>query len=1060
MLRNHRRPSSRAAAGPTPRRSAPRRLKEHGSTHPASAYGAAPHLPARPAKKPKRRRWASVQAGWAVLATLLAVAAGSGCTRTHYRLQADRQSYDAIAQKASDPRWPLRDIEVYSQPGARFFDPFSPDAEPMAPDDPTSHQLMHWVDGKHGYLRWDKNGLIPTVVQPGWVVPAPQDSQGRPELDLQAALDVARLHSRDYQANLEDVYLSALDVTFERFRFDSQYFFNDLLTQTITGPNRPGAGGQSSNVIQNTATPSVQKLYANGGQLMIDLANTIVWQVAGTDSFNASQLASFSFTQPLLRFASRARNLERLTRSERTLLANVRSMERYRQSFFVFIATGADPGQGPQRSGGVLGGAGLEGFTGVGTSGFGSIGTGANTAGNGGNAGGAGAGLAGGFLGRMQETQQIRNQRSTVAQLRQSLAQLQAAYDANRIDLFQVDQARQALFNTQSQLLTAENTFQDNLDAYKLVLGLPPQLEISLNDGFLEPFQLLSASTSDLQDRLRFFLEQLRVQPPRSAEEWALVQTALGRLEGSVRQELASLDKALQEMRSKRKEREEGLDDLRRRPEFLRSGLEPAVFDPVAVGAKAAVVERDADDLEIRLKKTLEAIDSARRLAAPPADGPRRVQLVSPLEDLLGELLEMSLIRAKAKLQALSLTPVDLTADQAIDMARYYRLDWMNARAALVDSWRLIEYNANALLSDLNVTVQGDIASTDRWFNFRGTTGQLRMGLQYDAAITRVAERNVYRQSLIDYQRARRSYIQYEDQVAQSLRNTMRKVNRDRINFELRRSAIEVAISQVDLARLRLTQPPRPEVIDPGSQQLGATTARDLISAVSDLLSVQNDFLSVYIDYQVQRMVLDRDIGMLQLDDRGMWIDPGRFIYSLPPGMTGCPAPFALPPPVDGLLDGAGLRLEEGGEEVPAGATPGSAPVVEPLPAQPAVGAPVGVEFLDPPKGGTMLPPPGAPVPPPAPLSPVAPAPPLPVPRVPLPPSPIPESAAPLPPPLPTPTGPLPAPAAPPTPSVPAPAVPTPQPAPPAPPAAIPSGAAPPVPSVAIPPAAAGVGMP
>ena len=79
----------------------------------------------------------------------------------------------------------------------------------------------------------------------------------------------------------------------------------------------------------------------------------------------ASSLLDFTLMQPLLRRAGRDRIMERLTLAERTLLANVRQMDRYRRGFYVEIMTGVDAGSGPSRRGGVFG-AGLEGFTGVG----------------------------------------------------------------------------------------------------------------------------------------------------------------------------------------------------------------------------------------------------------------------------------------------------------------------------------------------------------------------------------------------------------------------------------------------------------------------------------------------------------------------------------------------------------------------------------------------------------------------------------------------------------------------------------------------------------------------
>ena len=111
----------------------------------------------------------------------------------------------------------------------------------------------------------------------------------------------------------------------------------------------------------------------------------------------------------------------------------------------------------------------------------------------------------------------------------------------------------------------------------------------------------------------------------------------------------------------------------------------------------------------------------------------------------------------------------------------------------------------------------------------------------------------------------------FEDKVSQSLRNTLRLIDLCQLNFELRRAAVQVAISQVDLARLRLEEPPRPGVI----AQIGATTARDLVTALSDLLDAQNDFLSMRVGYETLRLVLDFESGTMQLDEEGMWNDPG-----------------------------------------------------------------------------------------------------------------------------------------------------------------------------------------
>jgi hypothetical protein len=196
----------------------------------------------------------------------------------------------------------------------------------------------------------------------------------------------------------------------------------------------------------------------------------------------------------------------------------------------------------------------------------------------------------------------------------------------------------------------------------------------------------------------------------------------------------------------------------------------------------------------------------------------------------------------------------------------------MNARARLVDSWRKMEVYANALKSGLTFTAESGLGTLGKSATkFDARAGYARVGLRVDTPLNRLAERNDYRESQIDYQRARRDYMLFEDKISQSLRNTLRIIDVSQLNFELRRAAVQVAISQVDLARLRLEEPPRPGVV----AQIGATTARDLVSALNDLLAAQNDFLSMRTGYEVLRLVLDFEVGTMQTDANGMWMDPG-----------------------------------------------------------------------------------------------------------------------------------------------------------------------------------------
>jgi hypothetical protein len=193
----------------------------------------------------------------------------------------------------------------------------------------------------------------------------------------------------------------------------------------------------------------------------------------------------------------------------------------------------------------------------------------------------------------------------------------------------------------------------------------------------------------------------------------------------------------------------------------------------------------------------------------------------------------------------------------------------MNVRAALVDQWRQIEVVANRLESDLDLTFSGDITQSSATAN---TLNTFRVGLEFDAPLNRLAERNEYRRILIQYQQARRQYYLFEDEVSRVLRQTLRLLRLNSLNFELTREAIRANIRQVVQVQLQLEEPPRPGVDQP---TLGFDTSRRVATSLDSLLRGQNNFVNIWLGYEVLRRSLDFDLGTMQLDEQGMWVDPG-----------------------------------------------------------------------------------------------------------------------------------------------------------------------------------------
>jgi hypothetical protein len=531
-------------------------------------------------------------------------------------------------------------------------------------------------------------------------------------------------------------------------------------------------------------------------------------------------------------------------------------------------------------------------------------------------------------MGLLQAQQIIRNQEANIAALRSSLAQLEAFREAGRIDFFQVEQVRQQLFQSTSQLLTAKRAYQDSLDAFKRDLGLPPDVTIRIEDPMLDKFKLIDGTTitaqnhvTDIQRAVGY--EILRLLPEEPPLAWSdsvrevlthlmqqldrldqqrdsILQIVVPQVEQDVRKLRAAIDDrvaAAERLRqlSEKARTEPALPGEER----LIRDVDPSLWDTSALMSLPDQLDSQTQSVRRRLQEHSQATRGARQgLAELLEQGPTlapealtmavRDKVVAALPALVSALaadvLELSLIQARARAESVTLIPVEMSWQEAVEIARLCRLDWMNARAALVDAWRLIRFNADSLESVLDVVFSGDVRNVgDNPLRLRGTTGSLRVGLQFDAPLTRLLERNTYRQALIEYQQARRNYYRFEDAVAAQLRAILRQIELNQVNFELRREALRVAVAQVESARLRLEEPPRQTQLEAGASVLGPTTAQNLLNALNALRGAQDDFLSVWVNYEVQRALLDLSLGTMRLDEHGLWIDPGpigrRFGY-------------------------------------------------------------------------------------------------------------------------------------------------------------------------------------
>jgi len=830
----------------------------------------------------KSRKQVTFFVAWIFVTAMIFVAIG--CNRQFYRQQADCEVYQLIHAAPKDKRWELNDYTIQANPKSRFYDPYNPDCEPMPPDDPRAHQFMHSVAGMET-AEWDTLGRTPHVENSEWRRYLMINENGEMTLNHRQAFQLAQLHSPEFQTALENLYLSALDVSFQRFQFDTRFEHLSSLFY-----NTRGADGSSNWSVNNGL--DMTKMSATGGEYMIGIANSLTWTLSGPKDTGPGTVLSMSILQPLLRGGGRAVVLEELTRSERNLLSNIRQMAFYRQGFYNRVVAGGQNVGMPTAAGAPSGNS--SGVTGV-----------------------------GGYIALLLQQIRINNQRADVVAQRRSQEQLLENFRAGRLDdRLQVEQAKNGYLGSISSLLELESRYNTSVEQFLVgLVGLPPDLKTKVHDPLLDQFELMSPKLEAFQEQIGLFLKEIRDDqqeiPPQAVETLIQISSQVNAEIPNIRQDIDHLDHSVSERIANLKFLQERLTKLGRSGELESYNAEELVKRVERVHYWMPFCEKNLktidkliqqiktqnpdeieemlrqgtiDPLSLSLMKQLEIhtlLDETKKneneedessmgrevqLEHQAQKVPYRTYLIRVANRLLQEIRFLSVNQARARLDSITMIPIDITPETSLKIAAENRLDWMNERTALVNSWRNIKVVANRLQGYLNLKFNGEIGTPhDKPLDFQSSRSSLSVGMEFKAPLTRLAERNEYRVSLIEYQRARRDYYRYVDTVNVGLREKLRRIETIQLDFELQRELVNVAISQVMLAQMNMEKP----------QEIGFNTkmsenlARNLTDALRSLLNAQNSLTELWTEYYALRISLCLDLGLMQLDEQGMWIDPG-----------------------------------------------------------------------------------------------------------------------------------------------------------------------------------------
>ncbi|MCI0381056.1 MAG: TolC family protein [Gemmataceae bacterium] len=458
----------------------------------------------------------------------------------------------------------------------------------------------------------------------------------------------------------------------------------------------------------------------------------------------------------------------------------------------------------------------------------------------------------GGYLDLLLALQTLRNNEANLKRQEESYRLYSELFRGGRVSAVEFDQFFQSMQSAKLSVIDAEAALESALDSFKLRLGVPPRLPVTLDDSLLEQFVFVDAGTEKLREDLEAFQrERLKElgQPP----EVKALEANFDTLRKFADQVPHALDKAT--------------GDLRKWGELLdkppRPGDDPEQRARVRESYAGSV--KQAKDIEADLKKIADAIDLHKKGVTEKTRKEAWEALTLDVKNLLAQLDSVITLQTQARTFLIELPEVEVRETEALDVAKENRLDLQNRRALVTDAWRKVKVAANALHADVNVVAEANLGTDPDGknpFAFSAQASRYAVSLRFDGPLNRQAERNAYRASLITYQQARRAYMELSDQVEFQIRQDLRQLRRLRLGFEISRQQLLSAARQFESARLILVGPRE-------KRNANDTTTLNLLQALKTFLDARNAFVASYINFEQQRIQLLLDLETLQLDQRG-----------------------------------------------------------------------------------------------------------------------------------------------------------------------------------------------
>jgi outer membrane protein TolC len=253
-------------------------------------------------------------------------------------------------------------------------------------------------------------------------------------ISLAEAVAMATANNWDYQNRKDDLYRAALDLTTERHKYAIQWF------GTINTKYLKDAGVENTD-IETNAGFNVTQILGNGAMISTGLAIDWMRFINGDPRNTLGSVLTGSFLVPILGIGGGKAALENLTQIERMTLYQIRTFNRFRQTFVVSIVSD--------------------------------------------------------YYVVLQQRDKVINAENNYKRQVESTGRLEMEADAGRRPRYEVDQAKQQVLAARDSYVQEQQRYEQLLDQFKIRLTLPTNCSIELDQNELDALEAMGLTEPD-----------------------------------------------------------------------------------------------------------------------------------------------------------------------------------------------------------------------------------------------------------------------------------------------------------------------------------------------------------------------------------------------------------------------------------------------------------------------------------------------------------------------------------------------------------------------------------